>query len=65
MEYVRILEIELGKEARKEFLPLQPGDVPNTFANIDHLVKDTGYSPSTSVEEGIRKFAVWYKDFYS
>ena len=63
MEYVRILEIELGKEARKEFLPLQPGDVPNTFANIDHLVKDTGYSPSTSVEEGIRKFAVWYKRF--
>ena len=63
--YIELLESELGKKAKKNFLPLQPGDVPNTFADVSSLIQDIGYAPHTSVEEGIKKFVDWYKDFYN
>ena len=65
MDYIQALEASLGKKAKKELLPLQPGEVPNTFANVDDLVEKFDYKPSTSVKEGVRNFAVWYKSFYS
>ena len=64
MRYIELLEETLGVEAKKNLLPLQPGDVPDTFADVDDLIRDTGYSPSTPVEEGIRNFVAWYKDYY-
>ena len=62
--YIELLEKELGKSAKKNFLPMQLGDVPNTSADVSSLAADIGYSPNTPVEEGIRKFAIWYKEFY-
>ena len=60
-EYIDALENALGKSAKKEFLPIQDGDVPDTFANIDSLVKDFGFKPLVNVEEGIAKFAEWFR----
>ena len=64
MRYIEVLEDCLGKKAEKNMLPLQPGDVPYTYANTDDLMNDVGYKPDTSVEEGIAKFVEWYRDFY-
>jgi len=64
MEFIRVLENILGKKAKKDFLELQPGDVPATYADIDDLVKDTGFKPQTSIETGIRRFVEWYKEYY-
>lgn len=64
MRYIEILESCLGKTAEKNFLPMQDGDVPATFANVDALIKDVGYKPTTSVEEGIGNFVSWYRDYY-
>jgi len=64
LRYIEIIEECLGKKAQKNMLPLQPGDVPDTYANVDALVQDVGYSPSTTVEEGIAKFVKWYRDYY-
>ena len=64
MRYIEILEDCLGKKAIKNMLPLQPGDVPATYANVDDLVKDVDYKPSMKVEEGIRNFVEWYKDYF-
>jgi len=65
MDFISAIEKELGIEAKKKFLPLQPGDVPETFADISSLVNDTGYKPSTSITEGIKKFIDWYKVYYN
>lgn len=62
--YIEVLEQCLGKKAEKIFLPMQPGDVPDTYADIAELVRDTGYEPSTPVEEGVRRFVEWYLQFY-
>ena len=62
--YIEVLEECLGKKAIQNLLPLQPGDVPDTYANVEDLVRDTGYRPDTSVEEGIANFVAWYRDFY-
>jgi len=62
--YIEVLEECLGKKAEKNLLPLQPGDVPDTYADVSDLVKDTGYKPDTSVEQGIRNFVDWYRDYY-
>lgn len=62
--FVEILERKLGKSARKNLLPMQPGDVPATYADIDDLVCDTGFHAETSVEEGVGKFVDWYLDYY-
>jgi len=64
MHYIEVLEDCLGKKAEKNMLPLQPGDVPDTYANVDDLVNDMGYKPNTRVEDGIRNFVEWYKDYY-
>ncbi|MFK7912628.1 MAG: NAD-dependent epimerase [Pseudomonadales bacterium] len=62
--YIELLEETLGKTATKNMLPLQPGDVPDTFANVDDLIADVGYKPDTPVEDGIRAFVTWYKEYY-
>ncbi|PQJ94898.1 NAD-dependent epimerase [Chromatium okenii] len=64
MEYIGYLEQCLEKQADMELLPLQPGDVPDTFADVSDLVRDTGYFPSTPVAEGVARFVEWYRAFY-
>ncbi|AXR07318.1 NAD-dependent epimerase [Salinimonas sediminis] len=64
LTYIETLEKALGKEAEKELLPLQPGDVPDTYADVEALVNDTGYRPTTTIETGINNFVAWYKDYY-
>jgi UDP-glucuronate 4-epimerase len=64
LEYIRVLEDKLGKKAIMNLMPLQPGDVPDTFANVDNLIADTGFKPSTSVETGVGAFVDWYRDYY-
>ena len=64
MRYLEVLEGCLGKKAEKNMLPLQPGDVQATYANIDDLVRDVGYRPETTIEEGLARFVDWYRDFY-
>jgi len=59
-----LVESALGIEAKKELLPMQPGDVPDTYADVSSLVEDTGYQPSTDVETGVKAFVDWYRDFY-
>ncbi len=64
MHFIAILEKNLGREAKKIFLPLQPGDVPATYADVDDLVADVGFAPATPIEEGIARFVKWYRDHY-
>ena len=64
MDYISALEKALGKTAEKEFLPLQAGDVPETYANVDDLVEQFDYKPSTSIEDGINHFVSWYRDYF-
>ena len=64
MKFIEIIEDALGKKAEKKLLPLQPGDVPATYANIDDLIRDVGFKPDTPLEVGIPKFIEWYKDYY-
>ena len=64
MELIKIIEEELGKEAKKNFLPIQPGDVPETYANVEKTKKMLGFNPKTSIRTGIRKFLNWYRDYY-
>jgi UDP-glucuronate 4-epimerase len=64
MEYISVLEDCLGCKAQMNLLPLQPGDVPDTYAEVSDLVEDTGYRPNTSVAEGVARFVSWYRDFY-
>ncbi|MBF0410059.1 MAG: NAD-dependent epimerase [Candidatus Riflebacteria bacterium] len=61
---IETLENALGKKAEKKYLPMQPGDVPATYADIEDLARDTGFSPSTSIEKGIAKFVSWYREYY-
>lgn len=61
---VAVLERELGRAAVKEMLPMQPGDVTETFADVTELMRDTGFSPQTSIEDGLREFVAWYRDYY-
>ena len=63
-KFINILEKALGKKAKKELLPMQAGDVENTYANIDDLIKDFNYHPTTSIENGISNFVKWYKSYY-
>ena len=64
MHYIKVLEDCLGKKAEKNLLPIQAGDVPATYADVDDLMKDVGFKPSTSIEHGITKFVEWYKEYY-
>jgi len=64
IRFIEVLENALGLKAKKNLLPLQPGDVSATYADIDDLMRDVGFKPSTSIEEGIGKFVAWYREFY-
>jgi UDP-glucuronate 4-epimerase len=64
MEFIAAIEKALGRQAKKEFLDLQPGDVVATYADIDDLIEDVGFKPRTSIETGIKHFMVWFKDYY-
>jgi UDP-glucuronate 4-epimerase len=63
--YIEVLEECLGRRAEKILLPLQPGDVPDTYADVEELTRDTGYKPATPVEVGIARFVEWYRAFYA
>ncbi len=65
MTMIETLERKLGRVAEKEFLPMQPGDVPATYADVDELVADTGFQPQTSIETGVGRFVDWYLDYFS
>ncbi len=62
--YIEVLEARLGRKAEKQLLPLQPGDVPDTHADVEELARDTGYAPSTPIEVGIERFVDWYRAYY-
>jgi UDP-glucuronate 4-epimerase len=62
--FIGLIENELGKKAIKNFLPMQPGDVPETFANIEKARKLLNYEPKTNVEQGVKKFVEWYKEYH-
>ena len=64
MHYIHVIEKCLGKKAEMNLLPLQPGDVPDTYADVQALIDDTGYCPDTPVEEGVARFVDWYMDYY-
>ncbi|HZX79467.1 MAG TPA: NAD-dependent epimerase [Lysobacter sp.] len=64
LRYIEVLENALGRKAELRMLPLQPGDVPDTCADVSALRRDTGYAPSTSIEDGIGRFVEWYRSFY-
>ncbi|GMQ87647.1 MAG: NAD-dependent epimerase [Gammaproteobacteria bacterium] len=64
MYYIEVLEDCLGRKAEKNMLPLQPGDVPDTYADVKDLIDDTGYKPDMSVETGVANFVAWYKEYY-
>jgi UDP-glucuronate 4-epimerase len=63
-QFITVLENALGKKALRNYMDLQPGDVPATYANVDDLIRDVGFKPATSIEDGIEKFIAWYKDYY-
>ncbi len=64
MRYIEVLEDCLGRKAEKNMLPLQPGDVPDTYADVQSLVDSVGYRPATTVEDGVARFVEWYLDYY-
>lgn len=64
MQFISVLEDKLGKKAVKNMMPIQEGDVPETYADVDDLMKDVGFKPSTKIEDGISKFVDWYVTYY-
>ncbi len=64
MYLIEVLEQALGRKAEKKLLPIQPGDVPATYADVDDLIRDVGFRPSTPIEEGVSRFVDWYREFY-
>jgi UDP-glucuronate 4-epimerase len=64
LRFIEVIEQALGQTAPKNFLPMQPGEVLSTYADIDDLVQDFGFKPSTSLEEGITRFVQWYRAYY-
>lgn len=65
LRYIEVLEECLGKKAEKNLLPMQPGDVPDTYADVDALIEDMGYKPDTPIEVGVKRFVDWYRDYYN
>ena len=61
---VELLEQEFGRKAKIELVAMQPGDVPETCADVDDLMRDAGFRPATPIEDGIRNFAAWYRDYH-
>jgi UDP-glucuronate 4-epimerase len=64
MRFIEEIEKNLNLRAKKRLLPIQPGDVPETYADVDDLVKDLNYKPETPINVGVGRFINWYKDFY-
>jgi UDP-glucuronate 4-epimerase len=64
MHLIETLEKALGKIAEKEMLPIQPGDIPQTYADVDDLTADVGFTPGPSIEDGVARFVDWYQGFY-
>ena len=64
MDFIEALEEKIGKKAKKNLLPIQPGDVPSTYADVSDLIEDLGYKPQTSIKEGISNFVDWYREFF-
>ena len=64
LDVVRLLERALGKQAKRELLPMQPGDVPATYADVDDLMREVGFRPSTPIAEGIARFVAWYREYH-
>ena len=64
LDFIKEIEVNLGIEAQKNMLPIQPGDVERTWANVDELIKDYNYQPNTSIQEGVKAFVGWYKSYY-
>lgn len=64
MDFIETLEKAIGREAKKEYLPMQPGDVYQTYADVTDLIRDFDFKPSTSIAEGLGRFAEWYKEYY-
>ena len=60
----RLLEKAIGKKAMRELLPMQPGDVPATYADVDDLMRDVGFRPATPIAEGVGRFIEWYRDYH-
>ncbi len=65
MDFIEAIENAIGKKAVKNMMPIQPGDVPATYANVDDLVRDLGYKPDTPIEKGIENFVKWYREFFN
>ena len=64
LRFIEVLENALGKKAVKKLLPIQPGDVAATYADIEDLTRDVGFKPATPIEEGIPRFVQWYREYY-
>jgi UDP-glucuronate 4-epimerase len=64
LRFIEVLEDCLGKQAEKNLLPMQPGDVHDTYADVESLIQDVGYEPKTTIEEGVARFVAWYRDYY-
>jgi UDP-glucuronate 4-epimerase len=64
MDFIAAIEKALGQEAIKNFVPMQPGDVLATYADVDDLIQDVGFAPSTPIEEGLARFVAWYRNYY-
>jgi UDP-glucuronate 4-epimerase len=65
LRFVEILEEHLGRKAERVLLPMQPGDVPETYADVDDLAREVGFKPPTPIEEGLRRFVEWYRSYYN
>jgi len=63
--FIEAIETALGKKAKKQYMDLQPGDVPATYADIDDLTRDVGFTPKTGIDKGIEQFMSWYKSYYN
>ncbi|MDE2316069.1 MAG: NAD-dependent epimerase/dehydratase family protein, partial [Xanthomonadaceae bacterium] len=64
LRFIELLEQHLGRTVEKNLLPMQPGDVPDTWADVSALRRDVGYAPDTSIEEGVARFVAWYRDYF-
>jgi UDP-glucuronate 4-epimerase len=65
LKFIEIIEEKTGKKAKKDMQPMQPGDVPATWADVEDLMRDTGFSPSTPLEKGVEKFVNWFREYYN
>ncbi len=65
LHLIELLEQALERTAQKRMLPMQPGDVPATYADVDDLMRDVGFKPATPIEEGVKRFVAWYRGFYA